>query len=325
MLDEVADEVAAVARKGDVPNIEGEIGNKLYRMSSRATSSLLWGKQPGFLSPYVKVSPTARRLQVAIAPEFAKQWTGIQERIPASLFETYKSYNGNWLTRYYQIVEPLAKKSARQKASGLLDSETNDLIHKAMRGGRTGNKEANIIGMNLRELYSDIGSKLESLGLIHKKVPNYVHRMWHRQHILDNEQKFKELLVSQGQSETLEQADEVFKSMMNKANQLDSSEAQGHFFNKRRILNNIRDESAFTEFFEQDVRITMAHYIHQASKSIAKKEVLGVRDLKEFQDYVRTPIINEIREAAGNTLSKKEYQSIVHNIDNLYKSVTSAG
>jgi len=304
---------------------QGEVGNILRRYGSRSTSQIFWGKQAGFLTPFVKASPTAKKLQTILAPEFAKVWKGQQDYIPPSLFETYKAYSGEWLTKYMSIVEPLAKEGIRNKTAGKLDANMNLLIHEAMRGKPTKSREANIIGMNLRGLYSEIGDKLLANGLINKKIPNYVHRMWHRDHILAKQDEFKGLLVSEGQAADLLEADDILKGMLDKRNQLDGAEAQSNFFTKKRVFNDIEDESKFVEFFEQDIRKTMDSYIHQASKAVAKKERLGVSNIKEFREQIINPIISEVRDSAGDKLGLKEYQALHNQLELLYKSVTSEG
>ena len=313
--------VAAVSEEG----VEGEVGGILNRLGSRVTSKILWGKQPGFLTSYAKISAMARELQSAISPEFAKVWSGAQDYIPPSLFEVYKGYSGNWMGKYMATVEPIAKEGLRNKTLGKMDATANDLVHRAMRGEDVGDKMANTIGANLKNLYSEIGDKLLSNGLIREKLPNYVHRMWHREHIMAKPDKFKRLLVSEGQAADMAEADAIFKSMMDKRNQLDDSDMSTQFFSKARTFDKIKDDSKFAEFFEQDVRVTMASYIHQASKAIAKKERLGVSNLKEFQDRIANPIIDQVREKAGEKLSLGEYKALQRHLDSLYKSVTSEG
>jgi hypothetical protein len=314
-----------VGLKDDPDFIAKAVSGKLVRGFNYVNSDIGIAKLTAYLIPFAKVSPRAEALLHSITPEFAKQWKGKQKRIGFGLSEVYGNYMGAYMKEFMESVEPVARTKGSGKLDGIMSTETNALIGRTMRGEYTSDKTANLVGTNLRNLYSKIGTKLEDLGLIDEKIVGYTHRMWHRQNILDNPKKFKDLLVSEGQAPDAAAADKIFEGMMNLKNQLDTGGAAPTFFSKKRTFNDIGDDSAFAEFFEQDVRLTMSSYIHQSAKAIAKMETLGVRNMDEFEKVVIAPIISQVEKAGGPTMTKEVLEMLTKRLRNTYSTVTTEG
>ena len=315
----VVDAVNVAQNQPDPEKVAVTFFNKLHRFSAGASSTMFFGKASGILSPYRKYSETAKQLQGKFSREFNKVWRGNQFKIEGDFAEVQQRYNGEFYTTYIDIVEPLSY----DKVKGKLKDNVNASLSMAMRG-----VDSDVAGLEpvyeaarkMQELYSDIGDRLVAAGVIDKKVDNYIPRMWNRTAIEKNPDRFAQLLVDQGEANNIADGRRIMEDLLEKRNQLDSG-TDGHFFSAKRKFNNIQDDFVFEEFLNTDVLGTLHNYTHHAAKSLAKKEVFGVNNIKEFEAKWINPIAEDHYNSTGKSLSKIEKSLIM----NLYRSATGEG
>ena len=303
---EIIDAAIAASRKETPEAKQNSFMNRIYRLTAGATSSMFGGKAAGILSPYTKGSATARILQNKLSREFAKVWRGPQGRIKEDLAEAQRTITGNLYEEYLSIVEPIAL----NKINGKLKDNVNNALNLVIRGDISDNKQINNAGLRIRNLYRNLGDKLNAAGIIDHKVENYTPRMWNRKAIENDTVTFRRLLIEEGEARTIEDADRIVAEMLDKKNQLDSGTA-GHFFSAKRRFENIKNDSKFNKFLSEDVESTLYNYIYQAGRSLAKKRVLNVRNESEFIEQWINPIIRETETNQGRTLSKAERKKIL--------------
>lgn len=312
----VMDAVNVAQNQGDPKQVKSTLFNMLHRQFSRGTSTMFFGKAAGLLSPYRGYSAAAKQLQGKFAREFNKVWSGKQYKIEGDFFETQQRYFGDFYTQYIDIVRPLSY----NKVKGKLKDNVNASLSKAMRG-----MESNVAGLEpvfeaatkMRELYSDIGDRLVAAGVIDSKVDDYIPRMWNRTAIEKNQDRFSQLLVDQGEAANLIEGRRIVQELLDKKNQLDSG-TDGHFFSAKRKFNNIQDDFVFEEFLNTDVVGTLHNYAFHAAKALAKKQVFGVNNERQFIKKWINPIADDHFKATGESLSKADRQAIVQ----LYRTAT---
>ena len=312
----VMDAVNVAQNQGDPKQVKSILFNKLHRQFSRGTSTMFFGKAAGLLSPYRSYSAAAKQLQGKFAREFDKVWSGKQYKIEGDFFETQQRYFGDFYTQYIDIVRPLAY----NKVKGKLKDNVNASLSLAMRG-----MESNVAGLEpvfeaatkMKELYSDIGDRLVAAGVIDKKVDDYIPRMWNRAAIEKNQDRFAQLLVDQGEASNRVEGRRITQELLEKRNQLDSG-TDGHFFSAKRKFNEIQDDFVFEEFLNTDVVGTLHNYAFHAAKALAKKQVFGVNNERQFIKKWINPIANDHFKATGESLSKADRSAIVQ----LYRTAT---
>ena len=312
----VMDAVNVAQNQGDPKKVKSTLFNMLHRKFSRGASTMFFGKAAGLLSPYRSYSAAAKQLQGKFAREFNKVWSGKQYKIEGDFFETQQRYFGNFYTQYIDIVRPLAY----NRVKGKLKDNVNASLSLAMRG-----MEPNVAGLEpvfeaaskMKELYSEIGDRLVAAGVIDKKVDDYIPRMWNRTAIEKNQDRFAQLLMDQGEAANLTEARRITQELLDKRNQLDSG-TDGHFFSAKRKFNKIQDDFVFEEFLNTDVVGTLHNYAFHAAKALAKKQVFGVNNERQFIKKWINPIADDHFRATGESLSKADRQAIVQ----LYRTAT---
>ena len=303
---EIIDAAIAASRKENPEARQNSFINKLYRLTAGATSSMFGGKAAGILSPYTQGSATARILQRKLSREFGKVWRGPQKLIQEDLSEAQRNITGGFYQEYLSIVEPIAL----NKINGKLKDNVNDALNLVIRGDRSDNPAVNKAGLQIRNLYENLGDKLKAAGIIDHKVENYTPRMWNRKAIQNDQDGFARLLIEEGEAANMNEAKSIVAEMLDKKNQLDGGTA-GHFFSAKRRFENIKNDFKFDKFLSDDVESTLYNYIYQAGRSLAKKRVLGVRNEAEFEAKWLNPIIKETEKNQGRALSKTERKQIM--------------
>ena len=312
----VMDAVNVAQNQGDPKQVKSVLFNKLHRHFSRGSSTMFFGKAAGILSPYRTYSAAAKQLQGKFAREFNKVWSGKQYKIEGDFFETQQRYFGDFYTQYIDIVRPLAY----NKVKGKLKDNVNASLSMAMRG-----MESDVAGLEpvyaaaakMKQLYSDIGDQLVAAGVIDRKVENYIPRMWNRTAIEKNQDRFAQLLIEQGEAANIVEGRRITQELLDKRNQLDSG-TDGHFFSAKRKFNEIQDDFVFEEFLNTDVVGTLHNYAFHAAKALAKKQVFGVNNERQFISKWINPIADDHFRATGESLSKADRQAIVQ----LYRTAT---
>jgi len=319
--------MAAAKTETTAGAIKNKIKKDLYAHATHGTSRWL-GKASGVLSPFAKVSSTAKILQEKFSHEMGIDWKVNSRLVGKDFFETQREIQGRFFEDYRAIVEPLAtsKFLRRNKDNAKLADEVNNALMLAVRGqkatsanGLTAemNKAINKSSVGVKKLYKQMGSELKEAGLIENEVADYIPRSWNRKAIFENQKGLAKLFEDQGVVPK-GKGMETVKDMLKIDNQLDSGGSGGFFFSAKRSFDNIKKDADFQEFLDTDVRASMNLYTFQAAKGLAKVRALGVRNEKEFKSFYIDRIRKEMAEA-GETFTKKDAERITR----VYRTTTS--
>jgi len=302
------------------------IQQSLFNMAASLTSNF-YGKTAGILTPLVSLSGTARQLQKKLHHEFAEEYqplTPQQTVIEKDLFEVQREITGRYNETFRQIVEELSLSNFSTKFA----DEVNDALSKSLRSPTpikhanfddSVNKAINRAAAEIREMYSDMGTRLQKIKVINEMTDNYVPRMWSRSAIEANPEKLAKLFVDKA-GMTPAGAQRTVKNMLDLDNQIDSGNGSGYFFSAKRKINTIGNDSDFEEFLNSDVLTTFHAYTFQAGKSLAKHRVLGVNNFKDFEKFYIARIKKEV-EGKGEKFTNNMYA----NLEKLYRTQTGEG
>jgi len=320
--------MAAAKTETTAGAIKNKIKKDLYAHATHNTSRWL-GKASGVLSPFAKVSKTAKLLQEKFSHEMGIDWKVNDRLVGKDFFETQREIQGRFFEDYRAIVEPLttSKFLRRNEDNAKLADEVNDALMLAVRGQKAKrtnnglsseiNREINKASVGVKKLYQSMGAELKEAGLIENEVADYIPRSWNRKAILENKEGLARLfedqdVVSKGKGM------EAVEDMLRIDSQLDGGGSGGFFFSAKRSFDNIKRDADFQEFLDTDVRATMNLYTFQAAKGLAKVRTLGVRNEKEFKDFYINQIRKEMSEA-GETFTAKDAERITR----VYRTTTS--
>jgi len=320
--------MAAAQTEKTAGAIKNKIKKDLYAHATHNTSRWL-GKASGVLSPFAKVSKTAKLLQEKFSHEMGIDWKVNDRLVGKDFFETQREIQGRFFEDYRAIVEPLttSKFLRRNEDNAKLADEVNDALMLAVRGQKAKstnnglsseiNREINKASVGVKKLYQSMGAELKEAGLIENEVADYIPRSWNRKAILENKEGLARLfedqdVVSKGKGM------EAVEDMLRIDSQLDGGGSGGFFFSAKRSFDNIKRDADFQEFLDTDVRATMNLYTFQAAKGLAKVRTLGVRNEKEFKDFYINQIRKEMSEA-GETFTAKDAERITR----VYRTTTS--
>tara|TARA_B110000879_G_C11182885_1_gene519486 strand:+ start:4373 stop:9499 length:5127 start_codon:yes stop_codon:yes gene_type:complete len=320
--------MAAAQTETTTGAIKNKIKKDFYAHVTHNTSRWL-GKASGVLSPFAKVSKTAKLLQEKFSHEMGIDWKVNDRLVGKDYFETQREIQGRFFEDYRNLVEPLttSKFLRRNEDNAKLADEVNDALMLAVRGQKATSKsnglspeiniEINKASVGVKKLYQSMGAELKEAGLIENEVADYIPRSWNRKAIMENQEGLAKLFEDQG---VVPKGNgmEAVQDMLKIDNQLDGGGSGGFFFSAKRSFDNIKKDADFQEFLDTDVRATMNLYTFQAAKGLAKVRTLGVRNEKEFKDFYINQIRKEMVEA-GETFTKKDAERITR----VYRTTTS--
>ena len=320
--------MAAAQTETTTGAIKNKIKKDFYAHATHNTSRWL-GKASGVLSPFAKVSKTAKLLQEKFSHEMGIDWKVNDRLVGKDYFETQREIQGRFFEDYRTLVEPLttSKFLRRNEDNAKLADEVNDALMLAVRGQKATSKsnglspeiniEINKASVGVKKLYQSMGAELKEAGLIENEVADYIPRSWNRKAIMENQEGLAKLFEDQG---VVPKGNgmEAVQDMLKINNQLDGGGSGGFFFSAKRSFDNIKKDADFQEFLDTDVRATMNLYTFQAAKGLAKVRTLGVRNEKEFKDFYINQIRKEMVEA-GETFTKKDAERITR----VYRTTTS--
>ena len=320
--------MAAAQTETTTGAIKNKIKKDFYAHATHNTSRWL-GKASGVLSPFAKVSKTAKLLQEKFSHEMGIDWKVNDRLVGKDYFETQREIQGRFFEDYRTLVEPLttSKFLRRNEDNAKLADEVNDALMLAVRGQKATSKsnglspeiniEINKASVGVKKLYQSMGAELKEAGLIENEVADYIPRSWNRKAIMENQEGLAKLFEDQG---VVPKGNgmEAVQDMLKIDNQLDGGGSGGFFFSAKRSFDNIKKDADFQEFLDTDVRATMNLYTFQAAKGLAKVRTLGVRNEKEFKDFYINQIRKEMTEA-GETFTAKDAERITR----VYRTTTS--
>ena len=325
-FEEAVDLTLARARQeAGTPKMQDGLLMDLNKLFTRFTSYAMFGKSAGFLTPYNKVSPTAKLLQEKTSTEFAMDLRDplaertAQKTISEDFAEAQRNITGAFYKEFLKAVLPLTER----KFNVTLNDEINDALSLALRGrsssGQDYSAAINASAAQIRKAYQAAGELLSREGFISTPVKNYVPRQWKRSAIENNPEEFKRLLIRSGEAKNQADADNIVEGMLNKELQLTSG-SRDYFFSSNRTFEKITDDAMFEKFLNTDVQQTFFNYMTQAGMALAKKRVFGVKNLNDFEKKWLEPIAKEARAGgAGWTGQDSE------RVRDLYRTITGEG
>jgi len=325
-FEEAVDLTLARARQdAGTPKMQDGLLMDLNKLFTRFTSYAMFGKSAGFLTPYNKISPTAKLLQEKTSTEFAMDLRDplaertAQKTISEDFAEAQRNITGAFYKEFLKAVLPLTER----KFNVTLNDEVNDALSLALRGrsssGQDYSAAVNASAAQIRKAYQAAGELLSREGFISTPVKNYVPRQWKRSAIENNKEEFKRLLIRSGEAKNEADADTIVEGMLNKELQLTSG-SRDYFFSSNRTFEKITDDAMFEKFLNNDVQQTFFNYMTQAGMALAKKRVFGVKNLNDFEKKWLEPIAKEARAGgAGWTGQDSE------RVRDLYRTITGEG
>lgn len=316
---------ALAAARGTPQSVQSQLLYNLNKALTNFTSKYMFGKSAGFLSPYAKVSGTARLLQEKVSNEFAlgtDPTKGVfgqqgQKVIQEDFAEAQRRITGSFFKQYLQAVSPLS----RDKFNVSLDDAVNAELSLAVRGRSSDKPTINEAAKQIRRSYQAAGELLSREGFIDDPVMNYIPRQWKRSAIESDMKGFATLLRDVGEVKTVDDGMVVAQEMLDKKYQFGGSAGtKDYFFSANRKFEKITDDAMFEKFLNTDVQQTFFNYMHQAGMALAKKKVFGVRNLDEFKNRWVSQIASEVRQGGGGWSANE-----TENLENLYKVITGEG
>jgi hypothetical protein len=310
---EVADTVNQVIRDSaskPLDNLGRRVGFEVNRIINRYGAKLLF-KPVSVVESFSKFSQTANDLMKKFRYDAGRNVWGDRDYDAQDFFEVYKETAGRYFVRAKVAMEPLAL-----NMRGKLSEVANNNIIKTLRGAEPSGEAVGTIAGELREILDDIAGRLLEEGFIEEAATNYVPRMWSRSAIEKNKEAFISKLIKANEVNSQEEGLRVVEEMLDKKNQLDGGSSGGNAFFFKRQFNLIKDND-FEEFLNNDIVDVMNTYIFQSSKQLAKKQVFGVRNLKEYRKRYVDNIRAEMRKA-GKTLTVNDEKDLI----NIWKLTT---
>lgn len=305
--EEVTDTVNQVMRdSGDKPldNLGRRVGFEVNRVINRLGSKFFF-KPVSVVESFSKFSQTANDLMKKFRYDAGRNVWGDRDYDTQDFFEVYKETAGRYFVRAKVAMEPLAL-----NMRGKLSEVANNNIIKTLRGAEPSGEAVGTIAGELREILDDIAGRLLEEGFIEEAATNYVPRMWSRSAIEKNKETFISKLMKANEVNSQEEGLRVIEEMLDKKNQLDGGSSGGNAFFFKRQFNLIKDND-FEEFLNNDIVDVMNTYIFQSSKQLAKKQVFGVRNLKEYRKRYVDNIRAEMRKA-GKTLTTGDEKDLIN-------------
>jgi len=325
-FEEAVDLTLARARQdAGTPKMQDGLLMDLNKLFTRFTSYAMFGKSAGFLTPYNKISPTAKLLQEKTSTEFAMDLRDplaertAQKTISEDFAEAQRNITGAFYKEFLKAVLPLTDR----KFNVTLNDEINDALSLALRGrsssGQDYSAAVNASAAQIRKAYQAAGELLSREGFISTPVKNYVPRQWKRSAIENNPDEFKRLLIRSGEAKNQAEADAIVEGMLDKELQLTSG-SRDYFFSSNRTFEKITDDAMFEKFLNTDVQQTFFNYMTQAGMALAKKRVFGVKNLNDFEKKWLEPIAREAR-AGGAGWTRQDSERV----KDLYRTLTGEG
>ena len=312
---------------------QGASGEKIQSAIRQKVRRTLHGLSPtrafiekpaSILDSYTKFSKTAALLQKKFRYDLGRSWRGERKIEASDFFETFSHIRGERLVRINEALEPF---NLHLKGNALDGAKQN--IVRALRGDVGQSKEVLQAAGEIRKVLDEIGDDLVGYGIMDKPVKDYVPRMWDRKAILNNQNAFANALIEngvtfipKGAKKEIEidrsNVDTFIADMLDIENRLDLG-ANSSFFSSRTL--NITDDLPFENFLDNNLDSLLNSYTAQTSKSIAKTQVFGVRDIRGFKELWVDQIGKEMKEAGQKAFTPREQEAIL----DVYRTATGEG
>ena len=337
LTDEIKAEALRAGRLATPLDVKRNIRTRVVDFVDQYLATSVGGftKATNILNPAKRYAPNViDRLQRAFTSEVGQSWRRGEVQVrDVNDFSTY--YN----EIFGSYTNPIRIAYDEIRAAGVKGKDlkrVNEIIAEAVRSNnRNLNKiefptkvskelivnAADAIRKSLRE----IGQEAQGKGLLENNIDDYFPRLWNREAIEKNREQFKQLLLSNKGLKDLtdpDKADEFINELLDIKYQFGNEHRFGgnSFFANRRI--DLVDEDAFRAFVETDLNVITDSYFASASKAIAKKDILGVRNVEEF-NKIWLPAIE--KEMSANGADAAQILKAKTDASYLYKNITGEG
>ena len=294
-----------------------------------------FAKAINILAPAKRFAPNViSALQRTVNSEAGSSWR--RGSVQVSNIYDYNTYSnqkfGTWQTAWraaYDGIKVTAKGPQREEVDKLISNAVRKNTMIGLRDIKFNTPEAKQAVVDsieiLQKQLRDIGQEGKAKGVLRNTVDNYLPRLWERDKIIANREKFTTLVMQKNGVkgiDTREQAEKWIDETLDIKYQFDNVHAGGgnSFFANRKL--DIGDDTIFNEFLDTDLDRVMTSYFSSAAKAIAKKDIFGVRNLEEFNQRWIPAIEKEMK---LNGASGSQILSAKNNAAYLYKNVTGEG
>ena len=333
----LADEINNIVGGQQTPLIvKNNIFNKAADHAWKLSGTILGGftKATNLLTPARRYAPNvALRMQRLFTSEVGQFWKRgeVQLRDVNEYGAYYAERFGSWTAPWKRAYDGI-----KATAKGQTKKDIDVLISDAIRKGDSvfeninfATPEARRATLNatkiLRKTLKDIAREGKAKGLLEKEVPNYLSRLWNRETIAANREEFKRAVMSSKGVKGItndEQAEDFLNNLLDIKYQFGSEHSFGgnKFFSNRKI--DIADETTFNKFLETDLEVVTTSYFNAAAKGFAKKDILNVRNLEEWNNSWVDALENEMRFNGANS---SQIQKARESASYLYQNITGEG
>lgn len=294
-----------------------------------------FAKAINILAPSKRFGPNViSALQRTVNSEAGSSWR--RGSVQVSNIYDYNTYSnqkfGTWQTAWraaYDGIKVTAKGPQREEVDKLISNAVRKNTMIGLRDIKFNTPEAKQAVVDsieiLQKQLRDIGQEGKAKGVLRNTVDNYLPRLWERDKIIANREKFTTLVMQKNGVkgiDTREQAEKWIDETLDIKYQFDNVHAGGgnSFFANRKL--DIGDDTIFNEFLVTDLDSLMTSYFSSAAKAIGKKDIFGVRNLEEFNQRWGSAIEKEMK---LNGASGSQILSARKNAAYLYKNVTGEG
>lgn len=337
LTDEIKAEALRAGRLATPLDVKRNIRTRVVDFVDQYLATSVGGftKATNILNPAKRYAPNViDRLQRAFTSEVGQSWRRGEVQVrDVNDFSTY--YNEVFGT----YTDPIRIAYDEIRAAGVKGKDlerVNEIIAEAVRSDNRSLKKtefptkvskelivnaADAIRKSLRE----IGQEAKAKGLLENTIEDYLPRLWNREAIEKNREQFKQLLISDKGIAGLadpDEADQFINELLDIKYQFGNEHRFGgnSFFANRKI--DLVNEDAFKDFVETDLNVITDSYFASASKAIAKKDILGVRNVEEF-NKIWLPAIE--KEMSANGADAAQILKAKTDASYLYKNITGEG
>lgn len=274
------------------------------------------------------------RLQRSFTSEVGQSWK--RGEVQVRDVNDFSTYYNEVFGRYTNPIRIAYDELRAGGVKGKDLEEVNKIIAQAVRSNNENLKDMEFPTKTSKELIvnaadtirkalREIGQEAKGKGLLENNIEDYFPRLWNREAIEKNREQFKQLLISDKGIAGLadpDDADVFIDQLLDIKYQFGNEHRFGgnSFFANRKI--DLVNEDAFKDFVETDLSVITNSYFSAASKAIAKKDILGVRNVEEFNNIWGSAIEKEMR---ANGADSAQILKAKKDASYLYKNITGEG
>ena len=334
---------------------ESSILRKVLDKTSDFNARYLTGKVTGIFNKYQGLSPNViNSFQERIVSAVSNSWKRGESIVRdtndyGNVFNIEFGRLGMaWKAIYDPIAETTLKGGYKEEIDTLLSNaiRTNDiktLARETQHLGKDVRKSLfNIVKFGRSQL-KEMGDESQGKGLVNNLIDNYLPRLWKRSEIENNKEDFISLLeknvnwkqhvdleetidangnIIRRQLTNKEKAEKVWEELLDIKFQFgnDSGTGMNSFFARRQL--ELKDETAFTKYLDNDLNNVMLSYHRSTAKAIAKDTVFGVRNIEDFNTTWFPALEKEMR---ANGATTELINQAKKDMTDVYQNVTGEG